>query len=144
MKKKRTKYEFMDHTADAQFRAYGSTLEEAFQNAAEATANLMWETDKIKLRGKKIVKVTGKDLEQTLVNFLEEILFLYESEDFLVGSVGDLSIHKQESGYQLESYFLGDQASDKYEILGSIKAVTYNDMMIESNDHWLVQVVVDI
>jgi SHS2 domain-containing protein len=144
MKKNEMKYEFMNHTADAQFRAYGSSLEEAFQNAAEATANLMWETEKIKPAKRKNVKVKGRDKKQMLVNFLEEILFLFESDDFLVHSIEDLSIHKDKKGYQLKAYFEGDKISDKYEIFGSIKAVTYNDMIIESNDSYMIQVVVDI
>ncbi|MFO7981529.1 MAG: archease [Candidatus Aminicenantes bacterium] len=144
MKKNEMKYEFMNHTADAQFRAYGSSLEEAFQNAAEATANLMWETEKIKPIKRKNVNVKGKDRKQMLVNFLEEILFLFESDDFLVHSIKDLSIHKDKKGYQLKAYFEGDQISDKYEIFGSIKAVTYNEMIIESNDSYMIQVVVDI
>lgn len=143
-KMNKTKYEFMNHTADAQFRAYGSSLEEAFKNAAEATANLMWETEKIKSRSKKKVKITGKDRKQLLVSFLEEILYLFESDDFMVHSVKDLSIHKDKADYRLKAYFLGDRVSDKYEVFGSIKAITYNDMIIESNDHCMIQVVVDI
>jgi len=138
------KYKFMDHTADAEFRAYGGSLEEAFQNAAEATANLMWETKKIKPRKKKKIYVSGKDKKQMLANFLEEILFLFESDDFMFHSAKDLSIHKDKTGYQLEAFFLGDRISDNYEIFGSIKAITYNDMIIESNDQYMIQVVVDI
>jgi SHS2 domain-containing protein len=104
----------------------------------------MWETEKVKPRKKKRVKITGKDKKQMLVNFLEEILFLFESDDFLIHSIKDLSIHKDKTGYQLKATFLGDQINEKYEIFGSIKAVTYNDMMIESNDQCMVQVVVDI
>ncbi|MFW6123859.1 MAG: archease [Acidobacteriota bacterium] len=144
MKENKMKYKFMDHTADAQFQAYGRSLEEAFQNAAEATSNLMWETEKIKPRKKKIINIDGKDKKQMLVNFLEEILFLFESEDFLVNSVKDLVIQKDQSAYHLKATFIGDHVSDKYEIFGSIKAVTYNDMVIESNDRYMIQVVVDI
>jgi len=134
----------MDHTSDAQFRAYGSSLEEAFQNAADATANLMWETEKIETGEKKKIKVTGKDRKQVLVNFLEEILFLFEFEGFLLGSVKDLSVHKDKTGYWLEASFLGDRMSDKHEVYGSIKAVTYSDMIIESNDQCMIQVVLDM
>ena len=40
-------YEFLPHTADVKFLAYGKTLEEAFQNAALATFQVM-STKKIK------------------------------------------------------------------------------------------------
>ncbi len=140
----KVKYRFLNHTADAKFQAYGHSLEEAFQNAAEATANLMWSTKKVKPRIKKKINITGKDREQLLVMFLEEILFLLDSDDFLVRSVKDLSIRKEKADYALEACFLGDKISDESEIFGSVKAVTYNDMIIEENDHYLVQVVVDV
>jgi SHS2 domain-containing protein len=144
MKKNEMKYEFMDHTADAQFRAYGESLEEAFQNAAVATANLMWESEKIKPQKKKRIKIKGKDPKQLLFNFLEEILFLFESDDFLVHSIRGLSIHKGKKAYQLKADFTGDRNSDEYEISGCVKAVTYNEMIIEKNDQYMIQVVVDI
>jgi len=138
------KYRFLNHTADAKFQAYGNSLEEAFKNAAEATANLMWSTRKVRPRIKRKVNITGKDREQLLVKFLEEILFLLDSDDFMVCSVEELSIKKERADYALEAWFLGDKISDESEIFGSVKAVTYNDMIIEGNDHYLVQVVVDV
>mgnify|MGYP006451174011 FL=1 len=42
-------YEFLEHTADEKFRAYGKTLEEAFINAALATAKIMTD-DKVNLQ----------------------------------------------------------------------------------------------
>ncbi len=138
------KYRFLNHTADAKFQAYGNSLEEAFKNAAEATANLMWSTRKVRPRIKRKVNITGKDREQLLVKFLEEILFLLDSDDFMVCSVEELSIKKEKADYALEAWFLGDKVSDESEIFGSVKAVTYNDMIIKGNDHYLIQVVVDI
>ena len=34
-------YEYLDHTADAKFIAYGQTLEEAFVNCAKATFGII-------------------------------------------------------------------------------------------------------
>ena len=42
------KYEFLDHTADAKFRAYGKNLEQAFTNAALALTNLVTDSAKVK------------------------------------------------------------------------------------------------
>ncbi|MCD6516894.1 MAG: archease [Candidatus Aminicenantes bacterium] len=138
------KYKFLNHTADAKFQAYGNSVEEAFRNAAEATANLMWSTKKVKPRIKRKVSITGKDREQLLVKFLEEILFLLDTDDFLLCSVKELSIKKEKADYALEAWFLGDRISDESEIFGSVKAVTYSEMIIEGNDHYLIQVVVDV
>ncbi len=63
------KFRFLDHTADAKFQAFGSTLEEAFANAVLATVSLMWEPEKVEKKGSHPVKVRGRDLEQLLVRF---------------------------------------------------------------------------
>jgi len=138
------KYRFLNHTADAQFQAYGNSLEEAFQNAAEAMASLMWSVKKIKPRIQRKINARGRDEKQLLLNFLEEILYLLELEDFLFHSVEDIGIKKEKTGYHLKASFLGDKFSDEYEIFGMIKAVTYNDMIIKKNDHYMIQVVVDM
>jgi len=103
------KYRFLNHTADAQFQAYGDSLEEAFQNAAEAVASLMWSVKKIKPRIKRKINARGRDEEQLLLNFLEEILYLLELEDFLFHSVEDIGIKKEKTGYYLGASFLGDK-----------------------------------
>ena len=42
------KFEFLDHTADAKFRAYGNTLEESFRNAGIALSSLVTDVTKVK------------------------------------------------------------------------------------------------
>jgi SHS2 domain-containing protein len=42
-------YEYLEHTADAQFIAYGQTLDEAFVNAARATFALIVDPGKVSL-----------------------------------------------------------------------------------------------
>jgi len=139
-----TRYEILPHTGDAEFRAYGRTLEEAFGNAALALASLMWDWAKVKPRIVRQVRTEGRDREQLLVNFLGEILFLLDTQSFLVGGVDGLRIAPGEAGWQLDGRFLGDRLSGGYEIHGGVKAVTYNDMRIEEGDGVALQVVVDV
>ena len=42
------KYKYLPHTADVKFQSYGKTLEEAFVNAAYATADVITEHEKVK------------------------------------------------------------------------------------------------
>ena len=42
-KKKMKCFEFLEHTADAKFKAYGRNLEHAFMNAAYAMSSIMYE-----------------------------------------------------------------------------------------------------
>ena len=42
------RFEYLDHTADVKFRAYGDSLEKAFGNAALAMFNVMVDTSGVK------------------------------------------------------------------------------------------------
>jgi SHS2 domain-containing protein len=138
------KYQFLEHTADAKFQAFGRSLEEAFINAAYATVSLMWDRGKIERKIQRTVKVEGRDLEQLLVNFLEEILYLLDSQMFLLHSIDKIQIHGVAEMYVLECLFLGDVCGKHYRPFGDVKAITYNEMEIHTNDFFMVQVVVDV
>jgi len=138
------KYRLLAHTADGKFQAFGKTIDEAFANAALALASLMWDWEKIEKRVNFPVQVEGNDLEQLLYKFLEEIIFLLDTKNFLLGSVESLKIERKEERYSLRAFFLGDNHPELYEIYGDVKAITYNEMKIEKSDHFTVQVVVDM
>jgi SHS2 domain-containing protein len=138
------RFRFLDHTADAKFQAFGRTMEEAFANAALATASLMWDVDAIPKRVRHPLSVRGRDLEQLLVQFLQEIIYLFETKMFLLGSAEELKIKESDHGYSLEAVFSGDDRPGEHNIFGEVKAVTYNEMKIENNDRITLQVVVDI
>ncbi len=138
------KYRFLRHTADAKFQAFGTTLEEAFVNAALATASLMWDWEEIKKKIEHKIEVRGKDLKQLLNSFLEEIIYLLDSKMFLLASPENVRIEKKGNLYVLKALFKGDRYSDKYKIFGDVKAITYNEMKIGKNAPFTVQVVVDV
>jgi SHS2 domain-containing protein len=137
-------YKYFRHTADAKFQAYGITIEEAFTNAALATASLMWDPEKIRPKEFHNVKVSGLDLKQLLVEFLEEILYLLDTCVFLLHAVEELQIYHKKDRYDLKAIFRGDRYSHEYVTFGDVKAVTYSDMKIEKKDHFILQVVVDM
>lgn len=133
------KYKFLEHKADAKFKAFGKNLNEAFSNAALAMFSIMVNTKKVEGKIKKEIKVKGKDKKALLYNFLEELLFLLDTENFLLHKIEKLEIKNNE----LKAIILGDKINKKYEILGEVKAVTYNSMEIKEKPY-MVQVVVDL
>lgn len=138
------KYKFLEHTADAKFRAYGKTIEEAFSNAALAMFSVMTKTEEINPKIEKKINVTGADLKSLLYSFLEELLFLMDSESFILNKIKKIKIRKGKK-YELSAVADGDTISDKYELHGEVKAVTYNEMDIkEEKGKATVQVVVDL
>ena len=139
------KFKFLEHTADAKFQAYGKTMEEAFSNAALAMFSILTDTKKIKKKIKKGIEARGHDLKSLLYNYLEELLFLIDTENFLLNRIEQLKLHKKEKEYFLEAIVVGDRYSEKYKTTGDIKAVTYNEMEIkEEKGNVMVQVVVDL
>ncbi len=143
-KKMTKKYEFLPHTADAEFKAYGKSLEEAFTNAGLATYDIITDIKKVKPRIKRSIVIHSRTKEALLYDYIEELLFLTDTEAFLVSKISNLSIKKQKDGFMLEATISGDIAK-KHEINTQIKAVTYNDMFIkEEKGRIVIQVVVDI
>lgn len=138
------KYKFLHHTGDAKFQAFGASLEEAFCHAALATASLMWDWRNVQKKIEHRVKIEAIDLEQLLVNFLEEVLYLLGSKMFLLGSAEVMRIQEKGDRFFLDALFKGDQCSDRYEIYGDVKAITYSEMEISRNEHFTIQVVVDV
>ena len=137
------KFKFFEHTADAKFQAYGKSLGEAFGNAALAMFSVIIDTNKVSGTIKKDIECSSKDLKALLYDFLEELVFLIDTEDFLLSSVEEIKIFKDEL-YFLRAVVTGDKA-DNYEPSGDIKAVTYNEMEIKKGkDKVMVQVVLDL
>lgn len=137
------RYKYLEHTADAKFQAYGKDLEEGFVNAALAMFNILFEPEKVSPVIRKEIKIKAKKKESLLYDFLEELLFLLDSEGFILNKVENLKITKNEK-YSLECVIYGDMHDD-YDVKGNIKSITYNDMFIkEEEGKVILQVVVDI
>ncbi|MBS3133405.1 archease [Candidatus Woesearchaeota archaeon] len=139
------KYKYLPHTADAKFRAFGESLEEAFSNAALAVFNVMVDTNNVKGQVTKKIDAEGTDLQSLLYNFLEKFLILLDAENFFLAEVKKIKISGKEGSYKIAAEVLGDDAA-KYETIGpQVKAITYNDMVVDNEKgNCFVQVVVDI
>lgn len=139
------KYEYLPHTADVKFRAYGRTLEEAFSNAAFALFNIMVKTSQVEAILKKDVTAEGHDLQSLLQSFLEQFVILLDTDNFFLSAIKKIKISSRNGNYSLTAVAVGDEAKN-YETIGpQVKAVTYNSMTVEEKDgKCAVQVVLDI
>ena len=143
------KFKFLSHTADIKFQAYGKSLSEAFSNAGYALVNSMCK-EKISEQKKKQIRVEGTDYENLLYNFLEEFLFLLDSENFILARVRKIKISEKkdktgkEKHYELYAEISGDEAAN-YEFNLDVKAVTYNEMFVKGEKNkYVCQVVLDV
>lgn len=126
--------------ADVKFRAEGSTIEEMFVSTADALNETIRGDIKILEQKERSFEIEGKDRENLLYNFLEEFLFLLDTEDFLVARVKSISIE----GNSLKCILVGDIA-ENYKFTNDVKAITYNNMFVrEENGKFICQVVLDV
>lgn len=135
------KFKYLPHTADAKFVAYGKDIDEVFANSALAMFNILGDTSKVKVAKKIEINLKGKNYESLLYDFLEELIFLLETENLFLASIKNLKISKD---FVLSCVAEGDDLNN-YELKSDIKAVTYSDMKIsKTNKGYKIVVVVDI
>ncbi len=144
---KNKNYEFLPHAADIKFRAYGKTMARAFENAAYALADVMTDHKKVKAVRKKKISVKSEDEKALLYDFLEQFLILADSEGFILHRITGLKIsgNAKKRELMLAAELVGDTKIENYEINTHIKAITYEDMLIdEEKDGFILQVIIDI
>jgi SHS2 domain-containing protein len=139
------KYKFLEHTADIKFQAEGKNLEELFSNSAYALKKIICRK-RIKAKIKKNFggQIEGVDLAGVLQSFLEEFLFDFDSEGFILSKIKKIKIKEKSGAYFIECEAVGDKA-ENYEIENHVKAITYNELSVKKQGKkWISQVIVDV
>ena len=125
------RYDFLEHTADAYVAAYGKNLEEAFENAALATFEVMTDVNKVKPLVEDNVEVEAQDEYALLYNWLEELLVRFEVTNNLFSRFKISIIEKVLHGLRLKAKIWGDSFDpNKHVQRVGVKAVTYHKMEI--------------
>ena len=139
--KRDMKYKYLEHTADAKFQAFGRDIDEVFANSALAMFNILGKTTKVKTEKTHKIKLKARNYERLLFDFLEELVFLLDTENFFLREIKKIKISKD---FVLEAVVVGDNTKN-YDLKSEIKAVTYSDMKIEKTKKgYEATVVVDI
>jgi len=127
----KSKFKFLEHKADAYIAAYGGTLEEAFENAALATFEVMTATKKIEARTKDAITIDGFDEKALLYNWLEALLVRFELKQILYNKFEIASIEKVPAGLKLKAIITGEKFNPKkHPQKVGVKAITYHLMKI--------------
>lgn len=138
------KFKYFDHTADAMFESYGSTMEEAYENAALAMFNLITDVSKVKAKKRVEIEIKADTPEKLLFDFFDELLFNLDTKHIIFSKFENLEIIIKGRDYILKCKAFGDLASE-YERHGDIKAPTYNEMSVKkTKEGFVIRAVVDI
>jgi len=137
------RYEIIDHTADLGIRAYGKTLPKLFENVALGMLESIAELDSIGGKKEFELNVQGDTLEDLLVAFLGELLFIHEVEEILFKHVEILQFNEN----NLSAAAYGEEKNpQKHVIYTEIKNVTYHQLKVEqsADGKWETLVIFDL
>lgn len=135
-------YEIIDHTADICIKAYGENLSEAFENAAKSMFDTITDNSEIESIGEYDIELKASDLEQLLVDWLSELLFLHGANNVVFGF---FSVDLDKKNAKLNAKVFGEPFNlSKHKIGVEIKAVTYHMLEVRKKRPYHVQVLYDI
>ena len=121
-------YKFLDHTADIKIKVSSNNLKNCFKETVLALNEVVVGKKIRNFKNYKIskFKISGKDIDALLYNFIEEFVYLLDAKNFLACKIKNLSLDRD---FVLYVELIGVKASD-YVFSNKIKAPTYNEMKI--------------
>lgn len=118
---KSKKYETLEHTADVMIRSHGKSIEELFANAAYGMFDQLADLSKVKPNESFRIDIEGGDPEQLLVDFLSELLYIFDTELVLLSE-----FDVKHDGEMLHVTARGERIDKKrHEMRKALKAVSY-------------------
>ncbi len=135
-------YRPIDHTADLGIEVSGKSEKELYRNAGIAVHDMIADLRRVQPREVRKITVEGRDREDLLVNFLREILYLYNGEHWLLK---DLTIGRMEEG-RIEATLRGEAFDpSRHGLKHEIKAVTYHQAEVKETPRgWKARVIFDV
>ena len=136
------KYRLIDHTADFGIHVFGSDLKDLFTNAALAMFDLITDIKSLKGADESSLNIKGDDRPDLMVNWLRELLYIWNGKEKLVESVDIISIAENELAAQIK---FDSFDSAKHSIKNEIKAVTYHQIQVNQvTDGWESKIIFDV
>ncbi len=135
-------YRILDHTADVGLEARGADLAELFSNAARGMFAVIAAPDTVRPSKELLVKAEAEDLENLLVNWLSELLYLSATQGILFCRFDIAQIDPQ----HIVAKALGEPIDpSRHELYTEIKAVTYHELKVQKQDQrWIARVLFDV
>jgi SHS2 domain-containing protein len=135
-------YEVFEHTADLGLRVRAATPDELFADAARGLFALIVETlDDVRPLHARAFRLEGADREYLLFDWLNELLFTFDSEHLLLS---EFQVRFTADG--LTAQARGEPLDPtRHRLDHEVKAITYHALKVEqTSDGWLAEVIVDI
>ena len=132
------RFKTIDHPSDIGIEAYGENVKETFENTAFGMFSLMAEINDVAVKNSFEIKVKGEDWEELLVNWLNELIYIFDSKKVLLKEFRIYFLSDKE----LKANVSGDKINPKlHELHRPIKAATFNQLEVHEKK---VKVIFDV
>jgi SHS2 domain-containing protein len=135
-------YSLIEHTADFGIHVRGADPSDLFANAALAMIDQITDLAAIKGRQTVDISVEGADWPDLMVNWLREILYLWNGQDLLAARIDIERI--ADTGLKA-LVDVDPYAPERHHVRQEIKAVTYHQIRVDKAPQgWEAVVIFDI
>jgi SHS2 domain-containing protein len=139
-------FETFEHTADLGLRVVGDSLNDLFAEAAVGLSSLIVaEVGSVEASQQRTLEITSPDLEYLYFDWLNELLFFFESEGWLTAKAS-----VEVEGNSLRGVVQGEIfCEERHRRSHEVKAVTYHELSVtpleqDGKQCWTAEVIVDI
>jgi SHS2 domain-containing protein len=139
-------FELIEHDADIGIRVTASSLEELFVTAGKAFFSILIDLSSVDPDTTKRIEADEETLEDLMVGWLSELLFVHSSTKFLGREVSALALDRRPDAFHLTADVCGERYDPgRHVILEEIKTVTYHGLKVaEDKGRWVCEVILDI
>ena len=133
----------VEHTADAGIEVEADSLPEAFEEIGKAFTEIVTGGKLTEPKNSNPITINANNLDSLLVNFLSGLIFLFDTENFLVSSARiDINL---DSGFALNGTLFGDTYDQLVHGYGvEVKAVSYHLLEVFSGPPSRIKVILDL
>ena len=140
------KYRFLSDVAiaDICFEAYAPNLKMLFKHAALAVEEIMVDTKTLGTKVNQQIKLEADSLEDLLIKYLEELIFLKDSKQLLFSKFIIHVVNKKP--FRLFGQLIGEEIDQvKHKLKCDVKAVTRHLFELQKlSKGWKARIVVDV
>lgn len=135
-------YILLNHTADLAVRIRGSDLKDLFENSGRTLMHLILGRE-LPCEGPALeISLTAQDLDDLMVRWLSEILYLLEGEHLVVTAFEIKAVTPSRLQASVRTVPFDPEI---HEILSEIKAVTYHQIEVARKaGNWEARVIMDV
>jgi SHS2 domain-containing protein len=135
-------YRTIEHTADIGIEVLAPTCSDIFVRSALALFDMMFGSDSIGKGLEKPIRVEGDNVEELLVAWLNDLLYIYAVDGVIFSGFTDVRL--EEGSFSATG--LGETfRPERHGVASEIKAATYHGISVApEGDGWKARVIFDV